>query len=175
VEFVHDEIGYNYRLTNVLAAIGVAQLELLPRYVEAKRGIAGRYREAFAGVPGLSILGEAPWAAATAWMSVARIDAGAFGADSRALMRFLEGRRIQTRPLWQPIHLSRAHAGAPRVGGDVAERFNRECLTLPCSVGLTREQQERVVGEVLAFRRERKRGRRVEGGTGLPSRLGRTP
>ena len=145
VEFIHNEIGYNYRLTNVLAAIGVAQLERLAGYVERKRRIAARYSEECADLPGVTFLGEASWARATFWMSVARFDPEAFGADSRALLRFLEKRRIQTRPLWQPIHLSPAHAGSPRCGGGVAEALNRECLTLPCSVGLTELEQRRVI------------------------------
>jgi perosamine synthetase len=145
VEFVHDEIGYNYRLTNVLAAIGVAQLEKLPEYVATKRRIAARYAEAFRDVRGLKFLGEAPWARATFWMSVVQVDSETFGSDSRALLRSLETRRIQTRPLWQPIHRSRAHAGSPRSGGNVAERLNRKCLTLPCSIGLTESDQGRVI------------------------------
>jgi perosamine synthetase len=151
VEFIHYEVGYNYRLTNVLAAIGVAQLERLPEYIERKRRIAARYTESLKDVPGVSLFGEAPWARATFWMSVVRIDPEAFGADSRALLRALEARRIQTRPLWQPIHLSRAHAGSIRVGGAVAESLNRECLTLPCSVGLSLEEQEEVIRTVVRF------------------------
>jgi perosamine synthetase len=154
VEFVHNEIGYNYRLTNVLAAIGVAQLEKLPEYVATKRRIAGRYAEALRDVPGLTLIGEAPWARATFWMSVVRIDPETFGCDSRALLRALDVRRIQTRPLWQPIHQSRAHAGSPRVGGDVAERLNRECLTLPCSVGLSPRDQETVVRALIRIGEE---------------------
>jgi perosamine synthetase len=158
VEFIHNEIGYNYRLTNVLAAIGVAQLEKLPEYVEIKRRIAERYTEAFQYVSGLRLLGEASWARATSWMSVLRVDPEAFGSDSRALLRALEARRIQARPLWQPIHRSPAHAGAPRSGGDAAEGLNRECLTLPCSVGLTAEQQERVIGGIASFSMEQRHG-----------------
>lgn len=153
VEFVHDEIGYNYRLTNVLAAIGVAQLERLPEYVTTKRRIAARYAEAFRDVPGLTFLGEATWARATFWMSVVQVDPETFGSDSRVLLRALEARRIQTRPLWQPIHQSRAHAGSPRLGGNVAERLNRECLTLPCSIGLTESDQQRVI-EAIRQRKE---------------------
>jgi perosamine synthetase len=150
VEFVHNEIGYNYRLTNVLAAIGVAQLEKLPDYVEAKRRVASRYAEVFRDVPGLTPLIEAPGVRSTFWMSVVRVDPKSFGCDSRTLLKTLEARRIQTRPLWQPIHLSRAHAGAKAVGGAVAEDLNRECLTLPCSVGLTEEQQTRVIEGVVS-------------------------
>jgi perosamine synthetase len=150
VEFVHNEIGFNYRLTNVLAAIGVAQLELLPEYVEAKRRIAGRYAQALGNVPGLSLFSEAPWARSTFWMSMVRIDAGVFGADSRTLLKFLDEKGIQTRPLWQPLHLSSAHLRSIVLGGSVAERLNRDCLTLPCSVGLSGEDQERVVLGVVS-------------------------
>lgn len=168
VEFVHNEIGFNYRLTNVLAAIGVAQLELLPDYVETKRRIAARYAQALRDIPGLPMLGEAPWARSTFWMSMVRIDADAFGADSRALLRALEARRIQTRPLWQPIHLSRPHAASSRLGGEVAERLNRECLALPCSVGLTEEQQARVIEGIAAFGRESAAGQRLRRGISVP-------
>jgi perosamine synthetase len=145
VEFIHNEIGYNYRLTNVLAAMGVAQLEKLPEYVEIKRRIAAGYGEALRDVPGVTLFGEAPWARATFWMSVVRIDPDAFGCDSRALLRALEAQRIQTRPLWQPIHRSHAHAASHSLGGNVAEKLNQECLALPCSVGLKPPDQELVI------------------------------
>jgi perosamine synthetase len=144
IEFEHGAVGYNYRLTNVLAAMGVAQMEQLDGYIQAKRRIAATYREAFASVPGLAFLREAPWAFGTDWMSTVLIDAAAFGCDSRAALRHLESRGIQTRPLWQPLHRSAAHV--PLCAGDVvvADRLNRDALTLPCSVGLTAEQQARV-------------------------------
>jgi perosamine synthetase len=153
VEFVHHEIGYNYRLTNVLAAMGVAQMETLPQYIETKRRIAARYTEAFRDIPGLTPFVEAPWARSTNWMSVVRVDPELFGCDSRTLLKSLEARRIQTRPLWQPIHLSRAHANSRAVGGAVAGDLNRECLTLPCSVSLTEEQQARVIEEMISVGR----------------------
>jgi perosamine synthetase len=152
IEFVHGSVGFNYRLTNVLAAIGVAQMECLPDYVAAKRAIRARYAEAFAGTPGLTVLGEAPWARATHWMSVVRVVEKDFGISSRELLQRLEQERIQTRPLWQPIHRSPAHPGALRIGGEVAERWNREALTLPCSVGLTERDQARVIDAVRSAR-----------------------
>ncbi|HEY7575490.1 MAG TPA: DegT/DnrJ/EryC1/StrS family aminotransferase, partial [Thermoanaerobaculia bacterium] len=150
IEFVHESIGFNYRLTNVLAAIGVAQMESLPAYVEAKRAIRARYAEALSGVEGLTVLGEADWARATHWMSVVRVQEEAFGISSRELLRRLEQARIQTRPLWQPIHRSPAHRGAERIGGEIAERWNRDALTLPCSVGLTESDQARVIDAVIS-------------------------
>lgn len=149
VEYIHRDIGYNFRLTNVLAAIGVAQLEQLDEYVAAKRAIAERYREAFAAVPGVTFMREAPWASGTFWLSTALFDEEITGIGSRDVLRGLERANIQARPLWQPIHLSPAHRDLPRVSLPVAERVNRRALSLPCSVDLQPEQQERVIGTIL--------------------------
>ncbi|HEX5436197.1 MAG TPA: LegC family aminotransferase [Gemmatimonadaceae bacterium] len=152
IEYVHEEVGYNYRLTNVLAAIGVAQMEQLDAYIAAKRRIARRYAAALGDVPGLTIMHEAPWARSVFWMYTILVDAARFGMDSRTLLRTLAAHGIQTRPLWQPLHLSRAHQNgeALRAPCPVAERLNRDALSLPCSVGLTDDEQDRVITAVLA-------------------------
>jgi perosamine synthetase len=142
VESVHGEVGYNYRMTNVLAAIGVAQLERLDEYLERKRRIARRYDAA------LGPLGRAPWAESSHWLYTIRVDPDRFGLDSRALLRFLEARRIRTRPLWQPMHRSPAHRDCPAGDCPVAERLYRMALSLPCSVGLGEADQERVIAAV---------------------------
>src|SRR5262249_34323619 len=112
IEYVHSEVGYNYRLTNVLAAMGCAQLEQLDRFIAKKRAIAARYAEAFADVPGISPMREASWAFSAFWMFTVLVDEGSYGRDSRSLLRFLAEQKIQARPLWQPMHKSRAHSGA---------------------------------------------------------------
>ena len=145
VEFIHDEVGYNYRLTNVAAALGVAQLERLDDLAAAKRRIAARYREACREVPGLSFMPEAPWADSVCWLSTILVDADAYGMDRRALAARLAERGIENRPLWQPLHLSPAHTGSPCLGGEVAERLQANALSLPCSCGLTEADQERVI------------------------------
>jgi len=149
LEYVHGAIGYNYRLTNVQAAMGCAQLELIEDYVAAKRRIAARYEAAFREVPGLTPMREAAWAYSTFWMYTVLIEAAVFGRDSRSLLRALGQNGVQTRPLWQPVHLSPAHAGVCVVGGEVAEKLHREALSLPCSVGLSGEQQSRVIERLL--------------------------
>jgi len=149
LEFVHGAVGFNYRLTNVLAAMGVAQMEQLESYVAAKRRIAERYRQAFARTPGISSFGEADWARSTFWMSTILVDREVYGVGSRDLLRLLEERGIQTRPLWEPIHRCRAHEGLCAGPVAVAEQLNRDALTLPCSVGLTEEQQCRVIDGIL--------------------------
>ncbi len=144
-EFVHGELGYNYRLTNIQAAMGCAQLELLAEYIEIKRQIAETYRVAFEGLPGITTMPEASWAQSTRWLYTILIDEAVYGEDSRALMRRLTESRIQTRPLWQPMHCSPALQLAVDSGCPVAERLNRDALCLPSSVGLTPQQQQRVI------------------------------
>jgi perosamine synthetase len=148
VEYVHGAIGYNYRLTNVLAAIGVAQLEHLDRFVQAKRRIAAAYNEALARVPGLQPMTEAPWAFSTFWLYTLSIDAGVYGEDSRSVLRRLAGLGIQTRPLWEPLHRSRPHRSADGGSAAIAEALFRDALSLPCSVGLSAVDQERVIASL---------------------------
>lgn len=145
IEYIHDEVGYNYRMTNVLAAIGVAQLEQLPGFVARKRRIAARYAAGLDGIPGLTAMREAEWASSTYWMYTVLIDEKRFGMDARALLKRLGAQGIMTRPLWQPMHLSPAHKGARSAVTGVSARLFRDALSLPSSVALTEEQQSRVV------------------------------
>lgn len=150
IEYVHAEVGYNYRLTNVLAAMGVAQMEVLGEYIEAKRAIAARYAEGLRDVPGITLMREAPWARSVFWLYTVLVDEQAFGMSSRALLHALGERKIQTRPLWQPLHQSGAHRGESATDCPVAERLNREALSLPCSVGLGESDQARVIEAIRA-------------------------
>ena len=152
VEYVHNEIGFNYRLTNMQAAMGCGQLERLDHYIAAKRSHAAAYNEAFRNVDGISPMRESPDVFSVYWMYTVLVDPSVFGLSSRDLLRKLDNARIQTRPLWQPIHLSRAYtASAPRPC-PVAERLNQRALSLPCSVGLTSEQQGRVIERIIGAR-----------------------
>lgn len=148
LEYIHGAVGYNYRLTNVLAAMGVAQMEQLPAYVAAKRRIAARYTKELDEVAGIIPMKNAPWAEGTFWMYTVLVEEKEFGMGSRQLMRTLQSRQIQSRPLWQPIHQSPAYARAERVVMPVAEELARRCLSLPCSVGLSAIDQDRVIGAV---------------------------
>jgi len=154
LEYVHSEIGYNYRLTNIQAAVGVAQMERLDSYIEAKRRIAAIYSKAFRPVAGITPLQEAAWARSACWMYTVLIDAGEFGMSSRRLLRELDESGIQTRPLWQPLHLSKAHAGSTATDCSVAEQLNRCALSLPCSVGLAPASQQRVIDRIVGIQRK---------------------
>ena len=148
LEFIHDEIGFNYRLSNLHAALGVAQLEQLDLFVEDKRRTAAFYQQAFAPVDGVRPLVEAPWARSTYWMASMLLDEDRC-ADVRALIRDLNAAGIQARPLWRPLHLQPAFRDA-RVGVvSVAERLYARGLSLPCSVGITPEERQDVVDAVV--------------------------
>jgi len=149
LEYVHNEIGYNYRLTNIQAAMGVAQLEKLEEYIAAKRRIAETYTQAFKDIPELRPMREAEWAFSIFWMYTMLVDRAKYGIDSRDLMRALAAHKIQTRPLWQPVHLSRAHQDGVVLDCPVAERLNRDAISLPCSVGLQVTDQQRVIEAIL--------------------------
>jgi perosamine synthetase len=149
IEYVHGEVGYNYRLTNLLAAVGCAQMEQLAAYVAAKRKVAARYTEKLQNLPGIVPMRNAPWAASTFWMYTILIEEDKFRMDSRRLMRTLDSKKIQCRPLWQPIHQSPAHASKNMVALPVAEQLARRGLSLPCSVGLTESEQDRVIAALV--------------------------
>lgn len=150
IEYIHGEIGFNYRLTNVLAAIGCAQMEQLAGYVAKKRSIAAHYQQGLAGISGLSPMKNASWAESTYWMYTILVDPIRFGIDARGLLRILESQKIQTRPLWQPIHLSPAHAMKGSRSLPVAEHLADHALSLPCSVNLSSQDQDRVIGAIAA-------------------------
>lgn len=149
IEYVHDEVGYNYRLTNVSAAIGCAQLEQLDEFVAAKRAIARRYDEAFADLDVLTPQGESVGVESARWLYSVRIAPNARLA-ARDLMARLAARRIESRPLFQPLHLSAPYAGSITCRGEVAEELWRQTLSLPCSVGLTPVEQGKVIEAVRA-------------------------
>ncbi|UCD39289.1 MAG: LegC family aminotransferase [Fidelibacterota bacterium] len=148
-EYVHREIGYNYRLTNIQAALGCAQLEQLNDYIAQKRQIADAYSAQLKEVPGIQPMLEAPWADSIFWLFTVLVDESQYGMDSRSLMRQLEQEKIQARPLWQPLHLSPAHKQSMAYRISVAEEIHRKALSLPCSVGVGMDDIRRVAETVI--------------------------
>jgi perosamine synthetase len=149
IEYVHGAVGYNYRLTNLLAAMGCAQIEQLNTFVETKRTIARRYQESLVSLPGVRLPEEADWAFSTFWMYTLLVDEKESGIGSRELLRELAARKIQTRPLWQPIHRSLAHTLSGGHSCPNSDALYRQAISLPCSVGLTCSDQDHVI-EVIA-------------------------
>ncbi|MCD6287754.1 MAG: DegT/DnrJ/EryC1/StrS family aminotransferase, partial [Candidatus Hydrogenedentes bacterium] len=147
-EYVHREIGFNYRLTNIQAAIGCAQMERIGKHISAKRRIARTYAQELDEINGISLMREATWASAVFWLYTLRIDPDLFGMDSRALRRYLSAKGIRSRPLWQPLHISPAFHGTQHVGGKIAETLWQEGLSIPCSVTITKKERDAVVSAI---------------------------
>jgi len=141
----HDEVGYNYRLSNLAAALGLAQLETMPDLLAARRAIAARYDAALDALPGMRRAPRAAWADPTHWLYTARVDPAATGATRDAVIAALGSDLIEARPIWTPLHLTRLYAGAPRLGGAVAESIFETAVSLPSSSSLAPDAQERVI------------------------------
>lgn len=149
IEYIHNEVGFNYRLTNLQAALGCAQIERLNKHLSSKKAIAARYNEAFNDLSSIGVMAQASWANSAFWLYTILIDEEQYGLNSRNLLTKLHANGIQTRPLWQPMHMSQAHQGAYHTNCEVSERLWRDALSIPCSVGLTQTQQDRVIETIL--------------------------
>lgn len=150
VEYVHAEVGYNYRMSNVLAGIGRGQLRVLDDRVAARRRIAERYAEALEDLPGVALQPEAPWGTHSRWLSVIHLDPAEVPVSPRDLVRMLSEHEIETRPVWRPMHTQPLFGGASAVGGAVAERLYETGLCLPSSSSLSESDQQRVVDALRA-------------------------
>jgi len=148
-DYDHDAIGYNYRMTNLQAAVGCAQMEQCDGFVAAKRRIARRYDEAFADLPGVEPFPQAPWAESACWFS-GLVLPPAQAAEAGRIRERLRGNRVDARPFWKPMHLQAPYRAAPRTELPVTESLWPRVLTLPCSTDLTAGDQDLVIAEVRA-------------------------
>ncbi len=149
--YQHSEIGYNYRLSNVLAAIGRGQIRLLGDRVASRRRIFDGYRRDLGGLPGIGFMPEADWGRATRWLTVMTVDSAAFGADREAIRLALEAENIEARPVWKPMHLQPVFKDARVWGGPVAERIFQVGLCLPSGSSLRPSDQARVIDVVRSL------------------------
>ncbi len=146
--YEHSEMGYNYRMSNVLAGIGRGQLEVLNTRVDQRRSIAFRYRDAFADIPGLEFMPQSPHGIHTNWLSCFLIDEALFGCSRDALISALDAAGIETRPVWKPMHLQPLYRHAESIGGEIAEDLFMRGICLPSSSSLTPVDQMRVITAV---------------------------
>ncbi|CUW38023.1 Putative pyridoxal phosphate-dependent aminotransferase [Magnetospirillum sp. XM-1] len=144
-DYLHDRVGFNYRMTNLQAAVGCAQLERLDEFVAAKRRIRAAYDAAFAGRPDVGPFPQPQWAESECWFSGFVLER----AESMAALRAgLRDRGIDARPFWRPMHLQPAFAEALRTSMTVTESVWDRIVTLPCSTALTEAELESVVAAV---------------------------
>ena len=151
--YEHSQIGYNYRMSNLLAAVGRGQLENLDQHVERRRAIFGRYEQQLGGLPGIEFMPELENSRSTRWLTVMTIDPVDFGASREDVRVALEDENIEARPAWKPMHLQPVFAHCKMYGGPVCEQIFEHGLCLPSGTELTEQQQSRVIEIVRALRK----------------------
>jgi len=142
--YEHIEVGYNYRLSNILAAIGIGQLSVLESRVERRRAIFGHYRRGLGSLPGISFMPEAAYGRHNRWLTVILVDPTTSGTTREKLRLALEERNIESRPVWKPMHLQPVFKDAPYVGGGVSARLFADGLCLPSGSAMTYSDVDRV-------------------------------
>jgi aminotransferase in exopolysaccharide biosynthesis len=146
MEYIHDEIGYNYRLVNVLAAIGVAQMEQFPDLLERKRQMDAYYRENLAGVGDIEFQEVAAEASANCWLFTFKTS------KMRELLAFLNERAIQSRPFWMPMNqLDMFKEKLYIQTNDQSAQIYENCISIPSSAGISREEQDQVIAAIKEF------------------------
>jgi dTDP-4-amino-4,6-dideoxygalactose transaminase len=142
--YEHSEVGFNYRLSNLLAAVGRGQLRRLPDMVQRRHEINRRYREALSDVPGIGFMPAVAGSDPNDWLTVVTLDAQKYGASPEEVRKHLEHLDIEARPAWKPMHLQPSFAGSPVRGGAVAEEIFRTGLCLPSGSRMSDDDVDRV-------------------------------
>jgi pyridoxal phosphate-dependent aminotransferase EpsN len=148
--YQHSDIGYNYRLSNLLAALGRGQLKSLPDKLARRRSVNETYRAALAHLPGLDFMPEAGYGRSNCWLTCVTVDPALFGASREEVRLALEAENIESRPLWKPMHLQPVFRECPTLGGSVAEELFDRGLCLPSGSSLTPADQTRVIDIVVS-------------------------
>ncbi len=150
--YQHEEMGYNYRLSNLLAAVGRVQLRVLSDRVASRRQVFAWYEQGLAGASGVRLQQEAPWGVHARWLSSVTFDPGSTTVSPEQARIALSRQGIETRPVWKPMHQQPVYqrAGYRALGGAVADELYRAGLCLPSSSSLTSAE----VAEVAAAIRE---------------------
>jgi pyridoxal phosphate-dependent aminotransferase EpsN len=148
--YEHSTFGYNYRLSNICAAIGLGQMEVLDARVARRREIFQRYKTAIAG-PGIVFMPEPEGLHSTRWLTALTIDQTETGVTREDIRLMLLDHQIESRPLWKPMHMQPLYAGAPYHGTGVDERLFANGLCLPSGSDMTDEQQDEVIERIKAL------------------------
>lgn len=151
IHYEHADIGYNYRMSNVLAGIGRGQLGVLKERVQKRRRIFQFYAETLGELPGIEFMPEPSWSYHTRWLTVMTVDPELFGADREQIRQALELENIESRPVWKPMHLQPVFAQERVVGGTVAERLYKNGLCLPSGSSLSEQDLRRIAAVVASL------------------------
>ena len=143
--YQHSQLGFNYRMSNVLAGIGRAQLQVLNERVDARRRVYSRYFGGLSDLPGVVFMPEAPRSRSNRWLSCLTIDPEKAGVDNEKIRRALEAENIEARLTWKPLHVQPVFAGCEMIGGSVSQRLFEQGLCLPSGSAMTAEEVDRVI------------------------------
>jgi pyridoxal phosphate-dependent aminotransferase EpsN len=146
--YQHSKIGYNYRMSNLLAAVGRGQLKVLQDRVSRKREIFRFYKDTLGGFPGFSFMPEAGYGCSNRWLTCTLVDPSRFGATREDIRLALERENIESRPLWKPMHLQPVFKNCRIRGGAVSEELFERGLCLPSGTALRDADLERITGVV---------------------------
>ncbi|MGE9294956.1 MAG: DegT/DnrJ/EryC1/StrS family aminotransferase [Puniceicoccales bacterium] len=146
--YLHREMGYNYRLSNLLAGMGLAQLRRTGGMIARRRAIFERYQKALGELPGLTFMPEAPWGQNVRWLTVVELGADA-PTTADKLIAALEAENIEARPVWRPMHRQPLYTNCEYANNGVADRLAERGVCLPSGSGMSEEQQDRVIESVL--------------------------
>ncbi len=148
IHYQHSEQGYNYRMSNVLAAIGRGQLAKLPDFIAARRKVFDYYQATLCELPGIEFMPEAEYGESTRWLSCITVNEKISGMSPNKIRLRLDEENIECRPVWKPLHLQPLFTDCEKVGGEVAEKLFHTGLCLPSGYALTLEQLKRVVAVI---------------------------
>lgn len=151
--YEHVTYGYNYRMSNISAAIGVGQLEVLAERVKRRREIFAYYQSQLGEVPGIGFMPQAGYGKGNCWLTVIQIDPEKFGVTSEFVRLTLEKNNIESRPLWKPMHMQKVFEKYQVIGGKIAERLFNDGLCLPSGTALTEAQLNEIIETVKSCRR----------------------
>ncbi len=146
--YQHSVVGHNYRMSNVLAAIGRGQLRVLGERVAVRRLVFAHYQAALQDLPGIIFIPKTPYGKGNAWLTCITIDTRQFNASRHDLLRELEAVNIEARPIWKPLHLQPCFAGCAYHGGTVAQALFEQGLCLPSGSAMTEADLERVISVI---------------------------
>lgn len=147
--YEHKAVGFNYRLSNICAAIGLGQLRVLEQRVERRRQISARYQGNLKGHAGVGFMPEATYGRSTRWLTVMLVDPQVIRTSPEELRMALERENIEARPVWKPMHMQPVFANARTIGGAVSERLFEQGLCLPSGSSMSDEDVDRV-SEIVA-------------------------
>jgi dTDP-4-amino-4,6-dideoxygalactose transaminase len=147
--YEHEEVGYNYRMSNILASIGRAQLKRLPKIIERRREIRDRYATTLDTIPGVSVMGDPPWGTWNGWLTTVRFDQSILPGAPTRIREVLDSQDIESRPVWKPMHQQPVFAGAESVITGIADQIFEDGLCLPSGTSMTNDEIDRVMDEIV--------------------------